>query len=156
MAIEWNIRRDIRGGSSPRSADALIADLAALQHGLVTRPQIVALGVGHDAIDRRIATRRLHPIHRGVFAVGHRLRTPEATWMAGVLAAGADTVLAFRSAGALWGMRDSARVEVISPRKLRRPGSTPIASPFRRTRSPSSAASRSPRRRARSSTSHPS
>jgi len=121
MAIEGNIRRDIRGIRSPRSGDALIAELAAQQHGLVTRPQLVALGIGSDAIDRRIAMRRLHPIHRGVFAVGHRLRTREATWMAAVLAAGPDAVLAFRSAAALWGMRRSARIEVIAPRRLRRP-----------------------------------
>jgi very-short-patch-repair endonuclease len=121
MAIEGNIRRDIRGKSSPRSGDALIAELAARQHGLVTRAQLVALGVGPDAIDRRIAMRRLHPVHRGVFAVGHRLRTRESTWLAAVLAAGADAVLGFRSAAALWGIRQTSKLEVIAPRKLRRP-----------------------------------
>jgi hypothetical protein len=64
----------------------------------------------------------LHPIHRGVYAVGHPLRTRSATWMAAVLAGGPDTVLAWRSAGALWEIRDSAVLEVISARKLRRPG----------------------------------
>jgi very-short-patch-repair endonuclease len=122
MAIEWNICRDIRGRCSPRSADPLISDLAAQQHGLVTRGQLIALGVGPDAIDRRIAMQRLHPVHAGVFAVGHRLRTRESTWMAAVLAAGPDAVLAYRSAAALWGMRRSSRLEVIAPRKLRRPG----------------------------------
>ena len=122
MAGEGNICRDIRGNSSPRPADALIADLAARQHGLVTRRQLVALGVGPDAVDRRIALRRLHPVHQGVFAVGHRLRTRESTWMAAVLAAGADAVLASRSAAALWRMRESSRLEVIAPRRLRRPG----------------------------------
>ena len=55
MAIEENIRRAMRGTGSPRHADALIADVAARQHGLVTRPQLMALGIGPDAIDRRIA-----------------------------------------------------------------------------------------------------
>jgi hypothetical protein len=121
MANEGNICPDIRGRCSPRAPDALIADLAARQHGLVTRRQLVALGIGPKAIDRRIAARRLHPVHPGVFAVGHRLRTREATWMAAVLAAGPDAVLAFRSAAALWGIRQSSRLEVIAPRKLRRP-----------------------------------
>jgi len=52
MAIEENIRRAMRGTGSPRHADALIADVAARQHGLVTRPQLMALGIGPDAIDR--------------------------------------------------------------------------------------------------------
>jgi len=121
MATEENIRRAIRGTCSPRSADAPIADLATRQHGLVTRPQLMAMGIGPDAIDRRIAARRLHPIHRGVFAVGHRVRTRESTWMAAVLAAGPDAVLAFRSAAALWGIRQGSRLEVIAPRRLRRP-----------------------------------
>jgi very-short-patch-repair endonuclease len=120
-ATEGNIRRDIRGKRSPPSADALTSELAARQQGLVTRPQLMALGMGPDAIDRRIATQRLHPVHRGVFAVGHRLRTRESTWMAAVLAAGPDAVLAFRSAPALWGMRQSSRLEVIAPRRHRRP-----------------------------------
>jgi hypothetical protein len=82
------------------------------------------MGIGADAIARRIAARRLHPIHRGVFAVGHRVRTRESTWMAAVLAAGPDAVLAFRSAAALWRIRQSARIEVIAPRRLRRPAMT--------------------------------
>jgi very-short-patch-repair endonuclease len=122
VGSEWNIDRDIRGGCTSRSADALIADLAARQHGVVARGQLVALGVGPDAIDRRIAARRLQAIHRGVFAVGHRLRTREATWMAAILAAGPDAVLGVRSAGALWRVRQSDRLEVICPRRLRRPG----------------------------------
>jgi hypothetical protein len=44
--------------------------------------------------------------------------------MAAVLATGPDAVLSHRSAGALWGIRDSARsaIEVIAPRHCRRPG----------------------------------
>jgi very-short-patch-repair endonuclease len=122
VAIEWNIHRAIGGECSTRSADELIAELAAVQHGVVARAQLVALGVGDDAIDHRIAHRRLHRVHRGVFAVGHRTRTRDATWMAAVLAGGPDTVLGSRSGGALWQMRQSDRLDVICPRKLRRPG----------------------------------
>ena len=122
MAAEWNISRAVGGGCSTRSIDEVIARLAARQHGVVARPQLVALGIGDDAIDHRIGRSRLHPIHRGVYAVGHRLRTRRATWIAAVLAAGSDAALGFSAAGAFWQMRDSGRIEVVCPRKLRRPG----------------------------------
>jgi very-short-patch-repair endonuclease len=101
----------------------VIAELAARQHGVVARNQLLALGVGARAIEHRLAHGRLHPIHRGVFAVGHPVRTPDATWVAAALAAGPDAVLSHRSAAAIWAMRQSSRlvVEVITPRKLRRP-----------------------------------
>src|SRR3954466_11486840 len=122
MANEGNICTDMRGRCSARAPDALIADLAARQHGLVTRRQLVALGIGPKAIDRRIAARRLHPAHPGVFAVGHRLRTREATWMAAVLAAGPDAVLGFLSPGARGGVGHSGRGGGMCPRKRPRPG----------------------------------
>jgi uncharacterized protein DUF559 len=65
-----------------RRTDAAIADLARVQHGVVARAQLVALGLGRGAIDHRLAARRLHPLHRGVFAVGHRALTREGRWMA--------------------------------------------------------------------------
>jgi hypothetical protein len=121
VGIERNICTEIGSECSTRSLDAVIAELAKRQHGVVARRQLVALGVGHRAVDHRIAVGRLHPIHRGVFAVGHSLLTRPAAWMAAVLAAGPDAVLSHRSAAALWGIRDTARrqVDVIVPRKLR-------------------------------------
>jgi uncharacterized membrane protein YgcG len=60
-------------------------------------------------------------LHRGVYAVGHRALRREAWWMAAVLAAGDGAVLSYRSAAALWGMRDTARarIEVSVPRHRR-------------------------------------
>jgi very-short-patch-repair endonuclease len=100
-----------------------VAQLASRQHGVVTRAQLLEIGFGYRAIDDRIARGLLHAVHRGVYAVGHRLRTREATWMAAVLAAGPDAVLSHRSAAALWGIRNTERaaVEVVSPRLCRRP-----------------------------------
>jgi very-short-patch-repair endonuclease len=104
--------------------DTVIAALAERQHGVVARTQLASLGLGEGAIEDRIARRLLHRIHRGVYSVGHRLRTSEATWMAAVLAAGPGAVLSHRSAAALWGMRSgtSATVDVTAPRQCRRPG----------------------------------
>jgi very-short-patch-repair endonuclease len=104
--------------------EAAIAELAASQHGLVARDQLAALGSGRGAIEHRVARGRLHVVHRGVYAIGHRLLTRDGHWMAAVLAVGPGAVLSHRSAAALWGMRDTLRaaIEVTAARKCRRPG----------------------------------
>ena len=124
MPVEGNIRRDIRGQSSPRPAEAEIARLAARQHGVAARRQLVELGFGEDAIGRRIARGLLHPIRRGVYAVGHIALPRNGTFMAAVLAAGPDAVLSHRSAAELWGMREGARptIEISCARRLITPG----------------------------------
>jgi very-short-patch-repair endonuclease len=98
-----------------------IATLAARQHGVASHAQLVALGVGNGAIKHRVALGRLHPLHRGVYAVGHRALRSEASWMAAVLAAGPGAALSYRSAAELWGMRNGARarIDVSVPRHRR-------------------------------------
>jgi hypothetical protein len=51
---------------------AALAELAVRQHGVVTWTQLVALGFGAGAIAYRLKVGRLHLLHRGVYAVGHR------------------------------------------------------------------------------------
>jgi uncharacterized protein DUF559 len=92
--------------------DRAIGALAERQHGVVSRAQLLELGVGADAIDRRLKLRRLCHVHRGVYTVGHRLLTQHGCWMAAVLAYGPGTVLSHRAAAALWGMRGGTWVEV--------------------------------------------
>lgn len=96
--------------------DAIVSELASRQHGLVARRQLLAAGLSRGAVERRRARGLLVPVHRGVYAVGHRSRTAESRWLAAVLAAGPAAVLAGRSAAALWGIRSEthARVEVIA------------------------------------------
>jgi hypothetical protein len=81
----------------------------------------VRIGFGNDAIARRIAAGRLHRLHSGVYAVGHRALPSEAEWMAAVLAGGEGAVLSHASAAALWGMRPPfrRRAEVTVPRSSR-------------------------------------
>jgi hypothetical protein len=69
---------------------------------MVSRTQLLAAGFDGDAIAYRVRTGRLHPRHRGVYAVGHVPVSPLATAMAAVLACGENAVLSHRSAAALW------------------------------------------------------
>ena len=108
MNAEIAIDPAIRSEKRSRGADAAIAELASRQHGRVARWQLLALGLRSGAIDRRIAAERLHPEHRGVYAVGHRSRTREGRWMAAVLACGPCAVLSHRPAAAHWRLREAA------------------------------------------------
>jgi very-short-patch-repair endonuclease len=69
---------------------------------MVSRAQLLAAGFDGDAIAYRVRAGRLHPRHRGVYAVGHVPVSPLATAMGAVLACGDGAVLSHRSAGALW------------------------------------------------------
>ena len=84
----------------------------------------MALGLGAGAIKYRRRIGRLHLLHRGVYAVGHRPPSPLATAIAAVLACGPDAVLSHRSAAALWRImpRWPATPEVTTPSKHRLPG----------------------------------
>lgn len=86
------------------TADAAIARIAATQHGVVTARQLVGMGLGRSAISERTRGGRLHRVHRGVYAVGHRALSFYGQWMAGVLACGEGAVLSHGSAAALWGL----------------------------------------------------
>jgi very-short-patch-repair endonuclease/predicted transcriptional regulator of viral defense system len=94
-----------------------IATLAARQHGVVARRQLLALGVGPGAIRHRLATGRLHAVHRGVYAVGHEWLGLHGRWLAAVLAYGDGALLSHRSAAALWGLTRSTdhRTDVTAP-----------------------------------------
>jgi hypothetical protein len=86
---------------SPRNQ---ISQLAARQHGNVTRAQLLALGLGAQAIKYRVAHGGLHPVYRGVYAVGRPARLPLERAAAAVLACGPGAVLSHRSALSLWGL----------------------------------------------------
>ncbi len=91
--------------SQERPDEREIAALAGVQHGVVARRQLIALGFTARQIHWRMVTGRLHPVFRGVYAVGHRGLDREGRWMAAVLACGPDAVLSHRSAAALRGLR---------------------------------------------------
>ena len=118
------VRTDIRGQVASRRLSGGLDGLATRQHGIVGRRQLVELGETVGRIDRAVARRWLLPVHRGVYAVGHRSLTPEAWWMAGTLAAGPGAVLSHRAAADLWGLTGRRRPHAdvcVTRRRLSRP-----------------------------------
>lgn len=95
--------------SEVSSAAARVWALVDRQHGVVSRGQLRALGYSRHAIDHRIATGRLHPVFRGVYAVGRSGLTSRGRWMAAVLACGPGAVLSHDSAAALLGIESEGR-----------------------------------------------
>jgi hypothetical protein len=86
---------------SPRNQ---ISQLAARQHGNITREQLLAIGLGPQAIKYRVAHGELHPVFKGVYAVGRPAKLPLERAAAAVLACGPRAVLSHGSALALWGL----------------------------------------------------
>ncbi|HEX5990530.1 MAG TPA: type IV toxin-antitoxin system AbiEi family antitoxin domain-containing protein [Solirubrobacterales bacterium] len=92
------------------------------QHGVVTRDQLRELGYGRHAIGHRIKKGLLHPVRRGVFAVGRPEVSEKGHWMAAVLTCGEGAMLSHSSAAALWriGGEQGGLVEVSLPSSSRR------------------------------------
>lgn len=103
-STELAVARHIRGQTQARQLDREIGILAKGQHGVVARRQLIALGLGEDAIDSRLRTGRLWRLHRGVYAVGHDGVSRDGRWLAAVLTVGEGAVLSHRSAAELWGV----------------------------------------------------
>ena len=83
-----------------------LARIAAKQHGVVSRRQLLAIGIDDDAIRVRVARGGLHRLYAGVYAVGHLPRTRDARWMAAVVACGQGAFLSHPDAAVLWGFYD--------------------------------------------------
>jgi very-short-patch-repair endonuclease len=84
--------------------------------------ELRACGLSDDAIARRVRTGRLHPLHRGVYAVGHTSLPLEARLLAAVKASGPHAVLSHVSAAVLWEIVrwDDRTPEVTVPRTATR------------------------------------
>jgi hypothetical protein len=94
----------MRGQREEDPLDGAVAELALRQHGVVSRAQLIALGLGADAIDWRVRRRRLHAVHRAVYAVGHLGLARNGRFMAAVLACGEGAALSHFSAAVVWGL----------------------------------------------------
>lgn len=113
--------RSRRQQPHPPTCDGRLAGLAGRQDGVVSTAQLHALGLDDPAIHRRAREGRLHRLHRGAYAVGHRTLGPHGWEHAALLALGPSAVLSHRSAAAFWGIRPltAGWVEVTHPVKRR-------------------------------------
>src|SRR3954462_3701353 len=101
---------------------ARVAWRAGVQGGVVSRAQLVALGLSSSAIDRRLRCGKLHLVRRGVYAVGHPHLDREGRLWAALLSAGPGAALSHRTAAALWDLCPTtrSRIEVTVQRTGRR------------------------------------
>ncbi len=105
----------------PASGD--LWELSRLQHGVVTRAQLLERGLTTKAIAHRVRTGRLHRLGRGAYAVGRPDVGQYGRWMAAVLSCGPEALLSHRSAAALWGIAKGSpelETEVVVPGAIRR------------------------------------
>jgi very-short-patch-repair endonuclease/predicted transcriptional regulator of viral defense system len=83
--------------------DVCVALRAGDEWGVVSLDELRECGLSRNAVAVRVRNGRLHPIHRGVYAVGHAKPTREGRFLAAVKACRPGAVLSHFSAAALWG-----------------------------------------------------
>ncbi|HEX6582139.1 MAG TPA: type IV toxin-antitoxin system AbiEi family antitoxin domain-containing protein [Thermoleophilaceae bacterium] len=83
--------------------DRAVAWRAARQFGIVSMSDLREFGLSHDAVRWRVRKGWLHPLYRGVYAVGHANPPLEGRFTAAVKACGDGVLLSHYSAAALWG-----------------------------------------------------
>jgi hypothetical protein len=105
-------------------ADREVARLAAGQWGVLSVDELRACGLSRDAILTRVRRGNLHPLHRGVYAVGHRNVVTEGRFLAAVKACGRDAVLSHYAACCHrgWLRYDGRPIDVTTLGRRRRPG----------------------------------
>jgi very-short-patch-repair endonuclease len=92
------------GSSKSQKLGREVWRTAATQHGVVARRQLLEFGLSAQAIQHRIEKGRLHPVERGVYALGRPELSRRGQWMAAVLSRGSRAALSYGSAAALWGI----------------------------------------------------
>jgi hypothetical protein len=105
-----------------RHRNRIVGDLAAGQHGVVARRQLITLGLTDTTIGRWVATGRLHTAAPEVYVVAGAPPTWRQRLLVAVLSQGPLAVASHRAAARLWRLidGDDVRLEVTAPRHLRR------------------------------------
>jgi hypothetical protein len=99
-----------------------IRAVARLQHGVITRAQLLAIGLTANGISSRVKRGQLRVLHLGVYLVGP-VKATRADQIAAVLAAGDGSCLGHESAAHIYGLPAKPdTIHVIAPRLVRRPG----------------------------------
>jgi very-short-patch-repair endonuclease/predicted transcriptional regulator of viral defense system len=84
--------------------DRAVARRAARQFGVISISELRECGLSYEAVGWRVRKGWLHPLHRGVYAVGHPSPPREGRFIAAVRACGDGALLSHYSAAALWGL----------------------------------------------------
>lgn len=102
--------------------DERAARVAAAQHGVFTRAQVVRLGATRGVIHHRLRTGRWEWLARDVFRVAGAPASWRQNLMAACLAWGEGAVISHRAAAALWRLAgfEPGPVELTVPRSRRR------------------------------------
>jgi Transcriptional regulator, AbiEi antitoxin/Protein of unknown function (DUF559) len=90
------------GGRSKEVRERELAELAARQHGILGRRQLLARGFSEATVKRWLRSGRLHRLHREAFAYGHNRVYRRGHLMAAVLACSDGAVLSHGCAAELW------------------------------------------------------
>jgi hypothetical protein len=94
LAPTWRVRDDA----------VRVLWVAEQQWGVISRWQLVGCGLTSGTISRWIDHARLHRIHPGVYALGHRRLTTEGRLFAALLYAGHGALLSHATAAWWWGL----------------------------------------------------
>ncbi len=108
---------------TPRAEAAAVrlARLAERQSGVLTRAQIEGAGVSGTRLSRWVVDGRLHRLHPGVYALGHRALSVEGRLLSALLRAGPGAALSHATAAWWWQLLpgEPPRIEVSVPRGRR-------------------------------------
>ena len=113
-----------RNASGNRHETGEVRSIAADQHGIVTRAQLLPAGVSASAIHRALRSGRLHRIHKGVYSTqAPELAGEDALLIAALLAAGDGAVLSHGTAAWRWHIIPAPppKVELAVPRDRKAP-----------------------------------
>jgi putative AbiEi antitoxin of type IV toxin-antitoxin system len=99
--------------------DQLVSRRAAQEWSVLSLAELAECGLSRDLVLSRVEKGWLHPLYRGVYAVGHPRVRLQGRLLAAVKALGADAVASHFSAAVLWGFLewDGRHPEVTVPRK---------------------------------------
>ena len=109
-------------GAPVRTVEEKLALIAGRQHGVVTRAQLLEARITRNEIAARLHAGALHREHRGVYRVGHRAPSVEATYLAAVFAAGEGAHLRGLAAAHLWRVvkaKQPPAAEIVAPKQRR-------------------------------------
>jgi very-short-patch-repair endonuclease len=106
-------------------AERALAELASMQHGLVTRSQAREVGFSDSSIHKRCLAGSLRALHPGVYVVGGAPDTWHQRMLGACMAAGGLAVASHRSAARIWGLLgedDLVELSVLRPKGPRPAG----------------------------------